>query len=155
MYHTKRYATMIQEISRYDVMMLLTIIMGMMMIMVLIIIMMIIMIMINLPMLRLLSSKAQTRRKPTFLFKKSKPCHVCIHWIAFANSLDSSQMSTHLPGFQSFFGFFVTVIITSSSSRLVVVSLNLIGCTGELKYDGLNGTRKIGPSYAKSVVYII
>ena len=27
-------------------------------------------------------------------------------------------------------------------------------CTGELGYDGLNGTRKIGPSYAKSVVYI-
>ena len=26
--------------------------------------------------------------------------------------------------------------------------------TGELGYDGLNGTREIGPSYAKSVVYI-
>ena len=26
--------------------------------------------------------------------------------------------------------------------------------TGELGYDGLDGTRKIGPSYAKSVVYI-
>ena len=26
--------------------------------------------------------------------------------------------------------------------------------TGELGYDGLIGTRKIGPSYAKSVVYI-
>ena len=26
--------------------------------------------------------------------------------------------------------------------------------TGELGYDGLNATRKIGPSYAKSVVYI-
>ena len=26
-------------------------------------------------------------------------------------------------------------------------------CTGELGYDGLNGTRKIGPSYAKSVLY--
>ena len=25
---------------------------------------------------------------------------------------------------------------------------------GELGYDGLNGTRKIGPSYEKSVVYI-
>ena len=24
--------------------------------------------------------------------------------------------------------------------------------TGELGYDGLNGTRKIGPSYAKSVI---
>ena len=27
-------------------------------------------------------------------------------------------------------------------------------CTGELGYDRLNGTRKIGPLYAKSVVYI-
>ena len=26
--------------------------------------------------------------------------------------------------------------------------------TGKLGYDGLNGTRKMGPSYAKSVVYI-
>ena len=26
--------------------------------------------------------------------------------------------------------------------------------TGELGYDRLNGTRKTGPSYAKSVVYI-
>ena len=26
--------------------------------------------------------------------------------------------------------------------------------TGELGYDGLHGTRKIGPSYAKSVIYI-
>ena len=26
--------------------------------------------------------------------------------------------------------------------------------TGELGYDRLSGTRKIGPSYAKSVVYI-
>ena len=26
--------------------------------------------------------------------------------------------------------------------------------TGKLGYDRLNGTRKIGPSYAKSIVYI-
>ena len=26
--------------------------------------------------------------------------------------------------------------------------------TGELGYDGLNGTIKIGPSYAKSVIYL-
>ena len=26
--------------------------------------------------------------------------------------------------------------------------------TGELGYDRLNGTRKIGPSYAKSIIYI-
>ena len=28
------------------------------------------------------------------------------------------------------------------------------GDTGELGYNGINGTRKIGPSYAKSVIYI-
>ena len=33
-------------------------------------------------------------------------------------------------------------------------SLYVKSSTGELGYDGLNGTRKIGPSYAKSVVYI-
>ena len=32
--------------------------------------------------------------------------------------------------------------------------MNVDSYTGELGYDGLNGTRKIGPSYAKSVVYI-
>ena len=31
---------------------------------------------------------------------------------------------------------------------------DVIRATGELGYDRLNGTRKIGPSYAKSVVYI-
>ena len=41
-----------------------------------------------------------------FLFKKSsKPCHVGIHWIALA---EYSQMSTHVPGFQSFFRFFAS-----------------------------------------------
>ena len=33
-------------------------------------------------------------------------------------------------------------------------SNNAYESTGELGYDGLNGTRKIGPSYSKSVVYI-
>ena len=32
--------------------------------------------------------------------------------------------------------------------------LYLVRYTSELGYDGLNGTRKIGPSYAKSVIYI-
>ena len=37
-------------------------------------------------------------------WKPFKPCHVGIHWIALA---EYSQMSTHLPGFQLFFVFFV------------------------------------------------
>ena len=49
---------------------------------------------VNLPMLRLLSCKAQGRKDS---WKPSKPCCVGIHWI----DLDEfSQMSTHMPGFQ-------------------------------------------------------
>ena len=57
---------------------------------------------LNLPMLRLLSSKAHGRKD---FWKPSEPCHVGIHWIALAGH---SQMSTHLPGFQSFFSFFAS-----------------------------------------------
>ena len=39
-------------------------------------------------------------------------------------------------------------------TEVVVGSLGRDANTGELVYDGLNGTRKIGPSYAKSVIYI-
>ena len=35
-------------------------------------------------------------------------CHVGIHWIAFA---DYSQISTHVPGFQSIFRFFASFCI--------------------------------------------
>ena len=34
------------------------------------------------------------------------------------------------------------------------IELSHLTHTGELGYDGLNGTRKIGRSYAKSVIYI-
>ena len=34
------------------------------------------------------------------------------------------------------------------------VIYNFLAYTGELGYDRLNGTRKIGPSYAKSIIYI-
>ena len=54
---------------------------------------------LTLPMLRLLLSKAQGHND---FWKPSEPCHVGVHWIALA---EYSQMSTHLPGFQSFQGF--------------------------------------------------
>ena len=54
---------------------------------------------LTLPMLKLLSSKAQGCKG---LWKTSKPCHVGIHSIALA---EYSQMNTHMPGFQSFFRF--------------------------------------------------
>ena len=61
--------------------------------------------MLTLPMLRLLSSKAQGCKD---FPKTSKPCHVGIHWIALA---EYSQMSTHVPGFQSFFKIFASFCI--------------------------------------------
>ena len=44
----------------------------------------------------------QSIRAQRFL-KPSNPCHVGIHWIVHA---EYSQMSTHKPGFQSFFWVF-------------------------------------------------
>ena len=66
---------------------------------------------LNLSMLRLLSSKAQGCN---FFWKPSKPCHVGIHWIALD---DYSQMSTHMPGFQSFFSFFASFCIGKISHQ--------------------------------------
>ena len=55
---------------------------------------------ITLPMLGLLSSKEQGCKD---FRNPPKPCHVGIHWIALT---EYSQMSTHIPGFRSFFSFF-------------------------------------------------
>ena len=52
------------------------------------------------PMLRLLSSEVQQCKD---FWKPSKPCHAGINWRALAQY---SQMSTHMPGFQSFFSCF-------------------------------------------------
>ena len=63
-------------------------------------------------MLWLLSSKAQGCKD---FWKPSKPCHVGIPWIALA---EYSQMSTHMPGFQSFLSvlhcFVMAKLVTSS-----------------------------------------
>ena len=58
---------------------------------------------LTLSMLRLHLSKAQGQKD---FWKTSKPCHVGIHWIALT---EHSQMSTHVPGFQSFSGFFASL----------------------------------------------
>ena len=71
-----------------------------------------------LPMLRLVSSKAQWRKD---FWKPSKPCHFGIH----GKALDEFyQMSTHVPGFQSFFSFlrhFVTAKLATSSIMVYVM----------------------------------
>ena len=62
--------------------------------------------------------------------------------LAFASTLVTSTI----------YKWLVTVKLKCSRKKVAKESTN--SCTGELGYDGLNGTRKIGPSYAKSVVYI-
>ena len=48
-----------------------------------------------------------------------------------------------------------TIMVRSFSYQILYKRLLIvIDTTGELGYDRLNGTRKIGPSYAKSVIYI-
>ena len=66
---------------------------------------------LTLPMLRLLSSKGQGGKD---FWKTLKPCHVVIHCIALA---EYSQMSTHMPWFQSFFRFFVLFCIGQISHQ--------------------------------------
>ena len=67
---------------------------------------------VTLPMLRLLSSKAQGCKD---FWKSSKPCHVGTHWIVRA---EYHQMSTHMPGFLSFFRFFASFLIGQISSSI-------------------------------------
>ena len=71
--------------------------------------------MLTLPMLSLLSSKTQGCND---FCKPSQPCYVGIHWIALA---EYSQMSTHVPRFQSFFRFlhhFLLGKLATSSIRV-------------------------------------
>ena len=63
-------------------------------------------------MLRLRSSNLAQGCKD--LWKPSKPCHVGTHWIALA---EYSHMSTHLPGFQSFFRIFASFCIGQISHQ--------------------------------------
>ena len=51
--------------------------------------------------------------------KRSKPCHVCIHWIALTKY---SQLSTHLPGFQHF-SFFVLTKLATNNKRVKDVNI--------------------------------
>ena len=71
---------------------------------------------LTLSMLRLLSSKAQGRND---FWKTSKPCHVGIHWIALA---EYSQMSNHVPGFQSFSGFLHHFVLSKLATTSIKVN---------------------------------
>ena len=66
-------------------------------------------------MLRLLLSKAQGHKK---FCKTSKPCHVGTQWIALA---EHSQMSTHMPGFQSSYSFLHNYVLAKSATSSIRV----------------------------------
>ena len=70
---------------------------------------------LTLPVLRILSSKAQGRED---VWKPFKPCHTCIYWKALT---EYSQMSTNLSRFESFFSIlhhFAMVKLATSSIRV-------------------------------------
>ena len=81
----------------------------------------------TLPILRLLSSKAQGRKD---FWKPSKHCYVGIHWIALT---EYSQMSTNMPGFQSLFSFLEIILygpnLIATSSKRVNKVLKLTAST--------------------------
>ena len=54
------------------------------------------------------------KHKYAKIFEISEPCQVGIHWIALA---EYSQMSTHVPGFQSSFRFFASFCIGQISHQ--------------------------------------
>ena len=69
----------------------------------------------------LLSSKAHGRKD---FWKPSKPYYVGIYWIALT---DYSQMSTHVPGFQSFLRLFASFCIgLISHPHLYITILSII-----------------------------
>ena len=70
-------------------------------------------------MLRLLSSKAQGGKD---FCKPSKPCLVGVHWIALT---EYSQMSTHVPVFQSFLRFFTSFCIGQISHQQHILVLRI------------------------------
>ena len=71
---------------------------------------------LTLPTLQLLLLRAQG---PKDLCKPSKPCLVGIHWIALT---EYSQMSTHVPGFQSLFSLFLHRLV---SVKLAISSIRV------------------------------
>ena len=56
-------------------------------------------------------------RMHIFWKKSYKTCNVGIHWIALT---EYSQMSTHLPGFQSYFRFHDFVLAKLATSNIMV-----------------------------------
>ena len=96
---------------------------------------------LTLPMLSLLSSKAQGRK----FFENH---HVGIHWIALA---EYSKRSTHLPGFQSFFSFFSNHFVLAKLATTSIRVKNLpmaqksTECLcGPMGYQGANGDTSFG-----------
>ena len=94
---------------------------------------------LTLPMLRLLSSKAQERKD---FWKTSKPCHAGTHWIALA---EYSHMSTHLPRFQSLSWVLHYSILAKLANSSIWVKL-FIFVPGHVT-GGLNWAYTLTPTY--------
>ena len=62
-------------------------------------------------------SKAQGCKD--FFWKPSKPCHVGIYWIALT---EYSHISTHFPGFQSFWGFLHQIVLAKLATTSIRVN---------------------------------
>ena len=77
---------------------------------------------LTLSMLRLLLSEAQRCKD---IRKSLKPCHVGMHWKAFA---EYSQMSTNLSGFPSLFSFFLDhFLLTKLATSTIRVTRKFAG----------------------------
>ena len=99
---------------------------------------------LTLPMLRLFLSKAQEHID---LLKPSKPCHVGIHWIALA---ENSYMSTHLPGFWSFFKFLHHFVLTNFATSSIRVDLHT--CDGIYVCFVFCRYRKVGIAFTSFLI---
>ena len=65
-------------------------------------------------------------------FWKPKPCHVGIHWVAFAKY---SQMVDHVSGFQSFFSFLLHhFVLAKLATSRIRVNLCTVGACNFLTY---------------------
>ena len=88
-----------------------------------------------------------------------RPCSIIVTWPETNNYSSDEHMSHATNEWQAGWVCLSKLVLTVSIPYLKylgnMTATRFRECTtGELGYDRLHGTRKIGPSYAKSVVYI-
>ena len=85
----------------------------------------------------LLSSKRQGRK---YFWKLSKPCNVGTHWIALD---EYSQVSTQLPGFQSFFRFLHHFVLAKLATCSVRYSLRVTLQWNKIAQDTTKSNKRV------------